>query len=316
MLNRPQKYERLTSLLATGLIIIFSSSCRGPLGPSGLNVQGVDVDPPTIVINSPWPLTEVWDTFDISASAVDNVAIREVTFTIDGSSLIGRDVLVFANGPYLAHIDARLLSRGWHFISARAYDTGNNLAEAPVIPIKVGYSSDMQDTTVIVRYNSGIWEKTWTIPDTARTLAFWSRFSIADTCYLRSVSLKIGGVVNDTGGVAIGVWHGSTYPSVRDTVIVLNTVELTPHISDKFVSFGANFRLTREFFIQISLEGALPGDTVRLGADGGDPFWNRSGSRDEDGYRGLKQRFARKDNFIIDCSVYYPGSPNDSIGPQ
>jgi len=309
--------DTLSKCLRIGwMLVILSVGCRGPIGPSGLDVQGVDVDPPTIIINTPWPLSEVWDAFDISASAVDNVAVREVVFTIDGSCLIGSEVLVFSVGPYSARINARLLSRGWHFISARAYDTGNNIADAPVIPIKVGYSEDLQGQDVIIRYNSGVVENTWTLPDTARTLAFWSRFSIADTCFLRSVALKIGATVNDTGGVAVGVWHGANYPAVLDTEIVLINVELTPHISDKFISFGDGLLLTREFFIQISLEGALPGDTVRLGADGGDPFWNRSGSRDEDGCRGLKQRFARKDNFIIDCSVYYPNAPDDSLNSQ
>jgi len=294
--------------------MVFTVGCRGPIGPSGEDIQGVDVIPPTIEMNEPWPLSEVWDEFDVSASAVDNVAIREVVFNIDGTPLFNGEFLSCIEPPYTKTIDATELERGWHFVSARAFDTAGNVTDTPVIPIKVGLSSDLSDT-VHVSYNNSLIERTWALPDSAHSEAYWVRFSVARTCSLLATTMFLSASFNDTATVSVQVWRGEDFPDDSITCETLYEIELTDSLEEKIISFSdVELRGNEDFFIIIRLMNNTIGDTLQIAADCGIPFWGRSGSKDEDGLHTLQSRYARQDNFIVNCTLWYETESDSTDG--
>jgi len=168
------------------LLITLIVSCEGPVGPPGRDAEGLDIVPPTVSLTEPAPFSTVWDSFKVNVSTVDNVAIRQVYLYLDGSISNGNQVLVLDAPPY--SFTLRNLSRGFHFISARAIDVADNYSDSPIVPVTFGYSSDLQDTTVAVSFNNGMVDSSWGIPNPARITSFWSRFNPArDAVWLRSV---------------------------------------------------------------------------------------------------------------------------------
>lgn len=294
--------------------MVLAGGCEGPVGPAGKDVPGVDVVPPTIELIEPWPLSEVWDSIDITATAVDNVAINQVVLFFDGSSFIDDQVMIFTEPPYSASIDLKGLEAGWHFVSARAYDTANNLTDTPLVPVKVGFSSDLNDTLITLRYNSGKQAAIWTLPDTSFTTTYWVRFSVARECSLKHVSIMLGGSISDTAEVKIGIRFGDRNPSARDSAaIVLRATDIDDSLQERRIDFSSDsLQIDRDFFVVLSLDNSAEGDTIRLAADEGDPHWGRSGCGNEDGWFTLSQCFRRRDNFIINSDVFYEHVPEDT----
>ncbi len=310
-MNRLSVETVVAVVLFAGGAVLFAG-CEGPAGQPGRDVVGLDIVPPTIILTEPWPLSEVYDTLTVAASAVDNVDLREVVFFVDGSPVVNDQVLVDDDPPFAVHFSLVGFLRGWHFVSARAYDVADNVTDSPVVPVKVGFSSDLQDTVVTLRYHSGRVVSTWSLPDTSRTSVYWARFTVARACSLRSVSLLLSGNISDTAVVRIGVWSGGSLPSEEERFFAIESDSLCDSLGLHVVDFGGQgLRVSGNFFILISLEGIAEGDTVRIAADGGDPFWGRSGIQDEEGWHTLNQRFARRDNLMVTCEVYYAPTPGD-----
>lgn len=294
------------ALIASMALVL--GSCEGPVGPSGRDVEGVDVIPPTVVLTSPWPISEVWDNFSIKASAVDNVAIREISFLVDGTNYYNGQSLMFYEPPFEADLNVDSSDTGWHFLSARGFDTAGNATETAPIPVYFGFSNDLQDTLVTKNYYSADLSNitSWHLPDSSHALAYWSRFSIARNCQLMSCSVMLAGAISDTDSVAIGIWNGDEFPETALSQKLIPGSSLTESLNWQVVDFGEEgLRITDDFFILISLRDHGIADTISVASDQGIPFWNRSGSLDEIGYDSLKGRYARKDNFIVSCGLYY-----------
>lgn len=316
-MNEILRAVKRTVLTAASVLLLFTA-CEGPMGPSGQHAQGVDVIPPTIELVQPHPLSQVWDEFTIAATAIDNVAIREVVFTFDGSYIINNQILFDDDPPYEVSIEAvdregtRWFEPGWHFVSARAYDTAGNLTDSPVITVNLGYSDDLQDT-VIVKYHNNVPARQWMLPekdaDTGETTGitdYWVRFSTPKKCDLVSTRLMIGGHISDTTDCFIKIWKGNLYPK---SVIAIDTLT-AEHVSGEvawctFDLIEDSIEVNGDFFIMVGLE--LPGatDSLIIMADDGLPQWDRSGSRDEDGLHMLTERYGAGNNFLIDCKLVY-----------
>jgi len=306
------------------------SGCRGPVGPPGLDAPGFDVVPPTVELVEPWPLSTVWDSFNMVAAAVDNVAIREVYFFIDGSAYVNGQVLVLDAPPYSFTLEAAGFERGWHFISARACDSAGNLTDTPVVPVMLGFSEDLQDTVVNLSYHNDVPDTTlwWSIPatnlilpgdtteTTIQTSAFWVRFNPGRDCLLSRVSLHIGGSFSDSAEAAVSIWKGTGYPAAAETTVFLPgytfTGNMVEDVMERWVDFGSFLLQGKDdFFIVASMDHAGVGDTLLLAGDNGEPHWGRSGSRDDDGWHTLDERCGRRNNFLITCELYY--EPVDSL---
>ena len=295
-----------TTLILSGFIIL---GCQGPVGPSGKDAEGVDVVPPTIVMLEPWPLSKVWDEIEIITSAVDNVAIKLVSFNIDGST-----VFALEEPPYRTTIDLAGYESGWHYVSARAFDSGGNITDTPVVPINVGFSAGLKDT-MFVSYHNNVLGSVWSIPDTARSTAFWTKFSVAKKCYLMRASIRLAAFISDTAKVAVEVWEGREFPVSIDTTIYLTNARVDTTLQERRIVFGSpGFRRDQDFFIMISLTNNSREDTLRIQADNGIPFWKRSGSRDDEGFHFLQSRYAREDNLYIDCILRYESAEGDTSG--
>ncbi len=291
--------------------ILLFSGCQGPVGPPGMDAEGVDVTPPTIELVRPHPLSQVWDEFDIVAAAVDNVAIREVLFTFDGSSLVNNILLLDDSPPYeftieaLGPEDVRLFESGWHFIAARAYDTAGNVTDSPLVPIQLGYSEDLQDT-VVLKHHNGVPFRGWTLPDTAGATAYWSRFNTPVSSDLISISLMLSGSISDSTACLITVWEGNLFP---ENVISVDTL-LSDSLSAEPVWSTLDLNVDSievedDFFVMVGLEDPSLNDSLILMADNGLPPWRRSGSYDDHGMHLLRERYSADNNFLISCKLFY-----------
>ncbi len=292
----------LPAIASTALIFI---SCEGPVGPAGKDAQGFDVVPPTVNITEPWPLSDVWDDFDVSASAIDNVAIREVVFQIDGSPVIGGELLSVLEPPYSKTIDHDALDPGWHYVNARAYDTAGNITTTPVIPINIGDPDALSDA-VRVKYHNGYLETAWKLPDSLHAESYWARFTKARTCSLRTAVIRAGGAMSDTTLVGVQVWTGEEMPEDSVTTVELYQGDFTEDIELVEVNFNEVQLSGRDdFFIRIAFINRAPEDTLLIGADNGLPYWNRSGCSAEEGEFTIRDLYFRDDNFMIDCILDY-----------
>lgn len=281
--------------------------CDGPMGQPGENIVGLDVTPPTIALVEPWPLDQVWDNFKITLASVDNVSIREVHAFINGAAIYKNLLLVKTAPPYEFQINADAMPSGWNYISARAYDVAGNFTDLPVTPIRVGFSNQLVDTVVVLKYHSVDKFREWVLPDTAKSEIYWSSFTIAKPCSLRALTLNIGGTIADTATVDIGIWRGGITPTQRDTVFRISSVELNPDQSQelRLALTPRPLYIQHNFFISIGYSKIAPGDSILIGLDDGMPFWNRSGSRDADGWHKLSSKYGVKSNLIITAEVHY-----------
>jgi len=291
-----------TSVLPLLMTLVLITGCRGSMGPSGKDVEGVDVTPPTVHLISPTPLSEAWDELVIRAVAVDNVAIQEVRFYIDGGNIIDGELLSTFETPYEKTINIKSLEPGWHYIIARAVDTGNNITDTPEVPVMLGFSASLRDT-ISVRYHNSVYANTWVAPDSLKTTAYWSRFSVARQCTLTEVSMMIGAVLSDTAAVSIQIWSGEEFPVEMDTAFTIAANRIDTVLTWQSISMRESQH--EDFFVLLTLMNNSPEDTLMLGGDSGDPPWGRAGSRDDGDYYYLPDRFSTANNFLIGCKLYY-----------
>ena len=292
------------------LYVILFISCRGASGPSGVDIQGEDVTPPTIQLTTPWPMTEIWENFEVAASAIDNVAIREVVFTIDGSSVSGDRLMIAFTPPY--SIDSLRVDRyteGWHFIAAYAYDTAGNVTSTPVTPIRIGRIETLQDTLVNLSYHNSYENNIWSLPDTARASAYWVKLPVVKRCYLNRLMINMSAVLNDSAEVAVEIWRGDDVPSqsAPDTSIFFNSDDIDTTMQTRRVDFGVpGYLRTDDFFVLLKLKDFTREDSLFLASDNGNPYWGRSGCLTDDEHFTIRSRYARSDNFMINAVLFYP----------
>ncbi|HHE46254.1 MAG TPA: hypothetical protein ENL08_00950 [Bacteroidetes bacterium] len=291
--------------------ILTVAGCEGPVGPPGMNAEGVDITPPTIELLQPHPLSQVWDEFKVTAAAVDNVAIRAVIFSLDGSSLVNNTLLSDDSPPFeftieaLGPEDARLFESGWHFIAARAYDTAGNITDSPLVPIRLGYADDLQDT-VVMAYHNNVASMDWVLPDSARAAAYWTRFDTPKRCSLISVSLLMGGSVGDSVECFLTVWEGDRFPEQELFVDTLSSDSLSVEpVWRTYDLSSEGIEVRDDFFVMIGLDNPGETDSLVLASDDGLPPWQRGGSRDDRGLHLLEERYGARNNFLISCSLYF-----------
>jgi len=290
---------------------IVASGCQGPVGPSGKDAEGVDVIPPTIVMLEPWPLSTVWDELDIVVSAVDNVAIKLVSFNVDGSTVFALD-----EPPYTHELDLTGYEPGWHYVSARAFDSGGNITDTPVVPINVGFSDSLRDT-MYVSFHNNVVGTVWCLPDSARATSYWTKFPIAKKCFLMRASIWMAAFISDTTTVSVEVWDGNEFPTTLIQTMSLTPEDVDTTLRERRIDFGVpGLERINDFFIMVSLANNSRMDTLKIQADNGKPFWKRSGSRDEEGYHFLQSRYAREDNLYMDCILRYESTEGDTSGGE
>lgn len=306
-------FIRIISTVILLLFMLIVQGCEGPAGPPGLDAEGVDTTPPTIKMIEPWPLSTVYDEFKIAAAAVDNVSVSEVVFTIDGGTVYNQEVLVDYTDPYAFTIDAwdevRLISEGWHFISARAYDTAGNFTETPIIPIFVSFSEDLHDT-LTQQFNNGSTSGHFALPDTLETYSIWNRFNVPVSCILNSISIHAGGSFSDSSGLILEIWDGNILPeeSNLDTMIAGEIIEGEPAWHTIDLS-GEELDVNKDFFILLGLKSTNETDTLLISHDSGLPYWNRGGTHDEEGFHLLNDRYGVRVNLLINCELVFASSP-------
>lgn len=300
------RINRLVIVLVLFTLTYFSAGCGGTTGPPGVDANGFDVVPPTVKLMEPWPLSKQWDRFSVSASAVDNVGIREVVFFVDGSNFLGGNLLSAELPPYSFSVDTVGLGRGWHYISARACDNAGNITDTPVVPVWLGYSTDLDSTLDRLSFHNDQIDSIWAMPNEQRVIQWWVRFTPARSCVLRSVSLFLGGEMTDTSTVSIGVWSGDGFPEDESEVAEVTGVDISDSISEVVVEFDdISLRNRNDFFIVISLNAQSESDMLYLGADDGMPPWGRSGVRDDLGWYLLTEKYAKWQNFMVSCELFY-----------
>ena len=293
--------------------------CEGPAGPPGIDAEGVDVTPPTIELTEPHPLDDVWDEFKLVAAAVDNVSIREVVFTFDGSQVVNGELLIVEEAPYevtveaLGEDDVHLFESGWHFVAARAYDAAGNVTDSPIVPIRLGYSKDLQDT-VEFKYHNGEPVHSWVLPDTAGSLAYWSRFHTPTDAKLISVRILFGGSISDSCTCFLRIMEGTIIPGeelFRDTL----AADILP-VEPSWLTFdlsGDDLEVDGDFFVMVDLPDPALEDSLVIMSDDGLPPWWRCGSRDERGYYPLYELYGADNNFLVTCRLYFEvESPPDT----
>ncbi|HYH98868.1 Ig-like domain-containing protein, partial [Hyalangium sp.] len=92
----------------------------------------VDNTAPTVAITSPANGGSVFLIATISASAGDNVGVTQVVF-YDGGTVIGTDT----TAPYSVSWGLLSVPKGWHTLTAKAYDGAGNLTTSTPISVKV-----------------------------------------------------------------------------------------------------------------------------------------------------------------------------------
>jgi hypothetical protein len=104
-----------------------------------------DTTPPTVSITSPTPNQTVSGTFNVTATASDNVAVANVQFKLDGSNL-GSPV---TSAPYQISWNTTGTTNGPHSLTAVATDTSNNSATSTAVPVTVSNLDTIPPTVSI-----------------------------------------------------------------------------------------------------------------------------------------------------------------------
>ncbi len=274
------------------------------MGPPGSSPPGVDITPPTIEITKPKPLSTTYDKLEFAAEAIDNVAIREVVFTLDGSPILNGNYLVDNAYPYEITIDTVSISSGWHFVAARAYDIAGNVTGSPVVPVNIAFSADLMDT-VRLSYNNGVPSRAWTLPDTFEIDKIWTRFSTPREATLTGLTFFAGAKISDSSRVVFELRTGEGLPG--DTILSRTIPDSTLSEIPDYIHIDLTLdeiRVKNDFFIAIGFD-ADSTDTLLIYSDDGSPPWGRSGTHDIDGWHSVSEKYGVECNFIIECNLYY-----------
>ena len=103
-----------------------------------------DTTKPTVSLTSPTASTTAYSgTISFTANATDNVAVKQVEFSVDGQAALYTDT----TSPYGTSLDTKTLTNGTHTLTAKAVDTSNNSATASVTITVNNLVTPPQDTT-------------------------------------------------------------------------------------------------------------------------------------------------------------------------
>jgi serine protease len=91
-----------------------------------------DTSAPTVLLTSPASGATVSGSVAVSATASDNVAVREVRFFVDGAPLA-----THSTSPYSATWDSSTASAGSHVVAAQATDTSGNNSSLSQVTVTV-----------------------------------------------------------------------------------------------------------------------------------------------------------------------------------
>jgi hypothetical protein len=105
------------------------------------NTPAADTIAPTVTVTSPAGSSTVTGTITASASAVDDVAVEGVWFTLDGANL-GAEV---TSAPYQVGWTSTTSSNGTHVLRALARDAAGNTATSA--PVTITVNNAVTDTT-------------------------------------------------------------------------------------------------------------------------------------------------------------------------
>jgi hypothetical protein len=111
-------------------IIVTAYDVWGHLAEDRIRVTA-PLSPPAVRITAPRNDARIGGRTLLSAEATDDTGIASVTFSIDG-----RPVGTATNAPYLAFLDARLLSPGTHVIRAVARNLEGNTCSDQITVVK------------------------------------------------------------------------------------------------------------------------------------------------------------------------------------
>jgi hypothetical protein len=123
---------QLTNLTAgphtlTGFVLHSAPGESGSV--TSFSVVLADTTPPSVTLTSPSDGSTVSGTIQLSANALDNVAVAGVQFLLDGAPLGGEDT----TAPYSATWNTTSVANGQHVLSARARDaSGNEMTSSSV----------------------------------------------------------------------------------------------------------------------------------------------------------------------------------------
>jgi hypothetical protein len=104
----------------------------GNVTQSAGRAVSVDNAAPTVAITSPANGGSVFLSATIQASAGDNTGVTQVVF-YDGSTVIGTDT----TAPYSVSWNLLSVPKGWHTLTAKAYDAAGNVTTSAPISVKV-----------------------------------------------------------------------------------------------------------------------------------------------------------------------------------
>jgi hypothetical protein len=205
---------------------------------------------------------------------------------------------------------------GWHYIAARAYDVAGNVTDSPLTPVQLLFSIDLQDTFVTIQHHNGIPHSILSLPDSSfRATAYWMRFHTPRDCEFDNLHIWLGGSISDSSSAVVGVWRGSGLPVSALLTDTLGADDVNGEVTRRLFDFDdTELDGDRDYFIVANLLHWQAGDTLRIAADDGMPTWKMCGSRDDDGWHLLAERYGTPANLMMSCELYFAIIVPDTSG--
>lgn len=102
--------------------------------------------PPTVSITNPSNNADISGIINVTAIANDSGSITKVEFYVD-SSIVSTDT----RSPYSFSLDSGTIGNGVHYLSAKAYDSANNVGNSTIVTININNTS--QNTCTSFTYS-------------------------------------------------------------------------------------------------------------------------------------------------------------------
>jgi subtilisin family serine protease len=133
-ISAPYEASWDTTAMADGSVSLTSRAydLAGNVSSSAVRSITADNTAPTVAVTSPANGSSVFLTATVQASASDNAGVTQVVF-YDGGAMIGTDT----TAPYSVSWNVLSVPKGWHTLTAKAYDGAGNLTTSAPISVKV-----------------------------------------------------------------------------------------------------------------------------------------------------------------------------------
>jgi hypothetical protein len=182
--------------------------------PVTVTKPGADTTPPTVSITAPASGATVSGTVTVTATAADNVGVKNVQFKLNGANLGAADTAA----PYSVSWNTGTLAPGTHTLTAVASDNaGNTTTSAPVTVTKAGGTGDTTPPTVSITAPASGATVTGTVTVTA---------TASDNVGVSSVQFKLDGAnlnAADTAAPYSTSWNTSTATAGTHTLTAVAT---------------------------------------------------------------------------------------------